>query len=152
TIQFVNKNSPNEGETLYNNDRNNFAPSGGIAWQLPWFKRSTILRAGYGINYTFAVDFLALNGNIGNVPGTILNTANPVGSNYVSVSTLQSSGLLPVSTQGAQPFTPVPVTNRSAGLNPYDVNLRTPYIQSFNVTFQREITSKLNIDVSYIGN
>jgi hypothetical protein len=151
TIKFVNANSPNPGDTIYNNDWNNFAPSGGIAWSIPWFKRSTILRAGYGINYSFAVDFLGLNTNIGNVPGTILNTANPV-SSYVSVQTLQSSGLIPVSTQGAQPFTPVPLTNRSAGLNPYDVNLRTPYIQSFNVTIQREITSKLNLDVSYIGN
>jgi hypothetical protein len=147
----VNANSPNPGDTIYNNDWNNFAPSVGIAYQVPWFKRSTILRAGYGINYTFAVDFLGLNTNIGNVPGTILNTANPVGS-YVSVQTLASSGLLPVSTQGTQPFAPVPLTNRSQGLNPYDVNLRTPYIQSFNLTLQREITHSLSVDVSYIGN
>jgi hypothetical protein len=151
TIQFVNANSPNPDDTIYNNDWNNFAPSIGVAYQVPWFKRSTVLRAGYGINYTFAVDFLGLNTNIGNVPGTILNTANPVGS-YVSVQSLASSGLLPVSTQGTQPFAPVPVTNRSAGLNPYDVNLRTPYIQSFNVTLQREITRSLSLDVSYIGN
>jgi len=151
TISFVNANSPNPGDTIYNNDWNNFAPSIGIAYQAPWFKRSTVLRAGYGINYTFAVDFLGLNTNIGNVPGTILNTTNPVAS-YVSVQTLASSGLLPVSTQGTQPFATVPVTNRSAGLNPYDVNLRTPYIQSFNVTLQREITRSLSVDVSYIGN
>ncbi|MBZ5675158.1 MAG: TonB-dependent receptor [Acidobacteriia bacterium] len=151
TIKFVNANSPNPGDTIYNNDWNNFAPSIGIAYQVPWFKRSTVLRAGYGINYTFAVDFLGLNTNIGNVPGTILNTANPVAS-YVSVQTLASSGLLPVSTQGTQPFAPVPVTNRSAGLNPYDVNLKTPYIQSFNIALQREITRSLTVDVSYIGN
>jgi hypothetical protein len=151
TITFVNQNSPNTGDTIYNNDWNNFAPSAGIAWQLPWFKRSTILRAGYGINYSFAVDFLALNGNIGNVPGTILNTANPV-SSYVNVGGLATSGLLPVSTQGVLPFAAVPVTNRSAGLNPYDVSLRTPYIQNFNVSLQRELTSRLSLDVSYIGN
>jgi len=151
TINFVNANSPNPGDTIYNNDWNNFAPSIGIAYQVPWFKRSTVLRAGYGINYTFAVDFLGLNTNIGNIPGTVLNTTNPVAS-YVNVQTLASSGLLPVSTQGVQPFAPVPVTNRSAGLNPYDVNLRTPYIQSFNVTLQREITRSLSMDVSYIGN
>ncbi len=151
TIKFVNANSPNPDETIYNNDWNNFAPSIGIAYQAPWFKRNTVLRAGYGINYTFAVDFLGLNTNIGNVPGTILNTANPV-SSYVNIQGLASSGLLPVSTQGAQPFAAVPVTNRSAALNPYDVNLRTPYIQSFNATIQREITRSLTVDVSYIGN
>jgi hypothetical protein len=151
TIKFVNANSPNPDDTIYNNDWNNFAPSIGLAYQVPWFKRSTVLRAGYGINYTFAVDFLGLNGNIGNVPGTTLNTANPIAS-YVSIQSLATSGLIPVSTQGALPFAPVPVTNRSAALNPYDVNLRTPYIQSFNVTLQREITRSLTMDVSYIGN
>lgn len=151
TIKFVNANSPNPDDTIYNNDWNNFAPSIGIAYQVPWFKRSTVLRAGYGINYTFAVDFLGLNTNIGNVPGTILNTANPV-SSYVNIQGLAASGLVPVSTQGAQPFSTVPVTNRSAALNPYDPNLRTPYIQSFNATIQREITRSLTVDVSYIGN
>ena len=151
TIKFVNTNSPNSDDTIYNNDWNNFAPTVGVAWQLPWFQRSTILRAGYGINYTFAVDFLGLNTNIGNVPGTILNTANPV-SSYVSVQSLANSGLIPVSTQGTQPFAVVPVTNRSQALNPYDVNLRTPYVQSFNVTIQREITRTLTFDASYIGN
>src|SRR5262249_26106617 len=136
---------------IYNNDYNNFAPSAGIAWSMPWFKRSTILRAGYGVNYTFAVDFLALNTNIGSVPGTLLSPANPVAS-YVSVASLASSNIVPLSTQGALPFTPVPVTNRSQVLNPYDPNLKTPYVQSFNVTLQREITRTLSLDVSYIGN
>jgi len=90
TIKFVNANSPNSGDTIYNNDYNNFAPSVGIAWNLPGLSAAPSC-ARYGINYTFAVDFLALNTNIGNVPGTILNTANPV-SSYVSVQSLASSG------------------------------------------------------------
>jgi len=151
TVKFVNANSPNPDDTIYNNDWNNFAPSIGIAYQVPWFKRSTVLRAGYGINYTFAVDFLGLNTNIGNVPGTVLNT-NGSFAGYASLQTLASSGLLPVSTGGQQPFAPVLLTNRAQGLNPYDVNLRTPYIQSFNATIQREITRSLSVDVSYIGN
>ena len=38
---------------LYNDDWNNFAPSFGLSWSLPWFgKDKTVLRAGYGWSYT----------------------------------------------------------------------------------------------------
>jgi hypothetical protein len=147
--EFVGNNSPNPGKLVYNNDWNNFAPSIGAAWNLPWFKKSTILRAGYGINYRGNVDFLAINTNIGNFPGQTLNTANPV-SSYVDLTTVGS--LIPVSTGGVQPFAPVALTNRSAGITGYTDNLRVPYIQTFNVSIQHELTSSLTFDLNYIGN
>jgi len=57
-----------------------------------------------------------------------------------------------VTTNGAQPFTPVPLTNRSTGIYAYADNLRTPYIQSFNATLQHQLTSTISIDLNYIGN
>ena len=36
-------------------------------------------------------------------------------------------------------------------MNMYDPNRRTPYIQNFNVSIQRELASGLVMDVSYIG-
>ena len=46
----------------------------------------------------------------------------------------------------------MPLTNRATGLYGYTDNLRTPYIQSFNATIQRELTSTLTSDLNYIGN
>jgi hypothetical protein len=150
TTEFVGKDSANPGTTIYNNDWNNFAPSVGISWNLPWFKRDTILRAGYGVNYAGNIDFLTLNTNIGNLPGQTLNvTYTP--STYLDLANINSN-LVPVSTGGAVPFSPVPLTNRSAGIVGYSDALRTPYIQSFNVSVQREIVRNLTVDVSYIGN
>jgi hypothetical protein len=51
-VEFVGKNSPNPDKLLYNNDWNNFGPSVGLSWSLPWGGRDkTVLRAGYGIAY-----------------------------------------------------------------------------------------------------
>jgi hypothetical protein len=151
---FVGPGSPNPGATVYNNDNTSFGPSVGIAYQMPWFKRSTIFRAGYGLNYVSPLpDYLSINTDIGGLPGQTLNTANPVGG-YVSVAGLVAnpSGLVPVPTGGALPFAPVPLTNRSAPAYGYATNLRNPYIQVFNASLQRELTRTLALDVSYIGN
>ncbi|HEY6343461.1 MAG TPA: TonB-dependent receptor [Bryobacteraceae bacterium] len=151
---FVGENSPHPGATVYNNDNTSFGPSVGIAYQMPWFKRSTVFRAGYGLNYVSPVpDFLAINTDIGGLPGQTLNTANPVGG-YLNLASLVAnpSGLVPVPTGGALPFTPIPLTNRSSPAYGYANNLRNPYIQVFNASVQRELTRTLTMDVSYIGN
>jgi hypothetical protein len=152
--EFVGPNSPNPGATVYNNDNTSFGPSVGVSYQLPWFKKTTVFRAGYGLNYVSPLpDYLSINTDIGGLPGQTLNTANPVGS-YVSVASLTAnpSGLVPVPTGGALPFTPIPLTNRSAPAYGYENNLRNPYIQVFNASLQRELTRSLILDVSYIGN
>ena len=52
-VEFVGKNSPNPNKQMWNDDWNNFAPSFGLSWSLPWFGRDkTVLRAGYGWSYT----------------------------------------------------------------------------------------------------
>ncbi len=151
TAQFVGPNSPNPGLSVYNNYWKAIGPSVGIAWQIPWLKRSTVIRAGYGINYIGNVDFLTVNTGVGNFPGQTLNTTYTP-STFLNVAGLATSGVVPVSTNGAQPFTPVPLTNRTATLYGYADNLRTPYVQSFNFTIQHELTSTLAVDFSYIGN
>ncbi|HEY1243135.1 MAG TPA: hypothetical protein VGF16_21375, partial [Bryobacteraceae bacterium] len=149
--EFVGPNSPNPGTGVYNNYWKAFGPSIGIAYQLPWTKRTTVIRAGYGINYVGNVDFLAVNTGIGNFPGQTLNTTATI-SSLVTLSTINSSGLVPVTTNGAQPFAPVPLTNRSSTIYGYADNLRTPYIQSYNFSIQHELTPTLTVDFNYIGN
>jgi hypothetical protein len=151
TTEFVGKDSANPDKLVYNNDRNNFAPSIGISWSLPWFKRDTVIRAGYGINYTGNVDYLTLNTNIGSLPGIALNqTTTP--SSYLALGNVDS-GLVPLQVGTAVPFAPVPLNGpRNATIIGYSDKLRTPYVQSFNVAIQREVTRSLTVDVSYIAN
>ena len=151
TAQFVGPNSPNPGLGVYNNYWKAIGPSIGVAYQLPWFKRTTVIRAGYGINYVGNVDFLTVNTGVGNFPGQTLNTTYTP-STLQTLSTIGSSGAVPVTTNGAQPFTAVPLTNRASTIYGYADNLRTPYIQSYNFSIQRELTNTLTVDFNYIGN
>ena len=151
TAQFVGPNSPNPGLGVYNNYWKALGPTVGVAYQMPWFKRATVIRAGYGINYIGNVDFLTVNTGIGGFPGQTLNTTAPI-SSFVSLSNIAAAGVVPVSTGGALPFTAVPFTNRTQTLYGYADNLRTPYIQSFNFSIQRELTNTLTVDFNYIGN
>ena len=71
---------------------------------------------------------------------------------YLNLSGLAAAGVIPVPTGGAQPFTAVPLTNRTAGITGYADERVTPYVQSFNLSVQRELTQNTTLDISWIGN
>ena len=51
-VQFVGKNSthPEIGTYVHGNDNNNFAPSVGFSWNVPWFgEGKTVVRGGIGL-------------------------------------------------------------------------------------------------------
>jgi len=151
TTEFVGKHSPNPNKTFWNNDWNNFAPSVGFSYSIPWFKRSTVIRGGYGINYAGAPDFLSYSGNIANLPGQTLNvTYSP--QNYLDLTGLPSANVVPVPTGGAKPFGAVPLTNRAANITGYDDHRVTPYIQNFSFSVQRELAQNLTLDLSWVAN
>ncbi|HWF10291.1 MAG TPA: carboxypeptidase regulatory-like domain-containing protein [Bryobacteraceae bacterium] len=151
TAQFVGPNSPNPDLGLYNNYWKDFGPTIGIAWNIPWLK-NTVFRAGYGINYIGNVDFLTVNTGSGAFPGQTLIPANPV-SGFTTLSQIGTAGIVPVPTGGTLPLAPIPVNAHSnTTVYGYDDNLRTPYIQSFNATLQKQVTSTISVDVNYIGN
>jgi len=150
-VEFAGKHSPNPNTLIYQDDWNNFAPSIGFSWNVPWFRRSTVLRGGYGINYTGAPTFLQFSGNIGSAPGSSLPIAYTPAT-YIDVSSALSSNVFPLSTGGAQPFDPVPFTNRTTGFTAYADERAIPYVQSFNLSIQRELARNLTLEVAYLGN
>jgi hypothetical protein len=85
--QFVGKNSTNPGvlSNIKGNDLNNFAPSVGFSWGLPWFgKGKTVIRSGYGISYEGSLrNFITVDGTISTVPGINLISSGGTGVNYV---------------------------------------------------------------------
>jgi hypothetical protein len=126
-------------------DTANFGPRFGIAWRL---NNKSVLRAGYGISYW--------TGDAGFSGGT-LETQYPVIYNIQEGST----GVYTV----AGPFNSLPpfsfVTVPSSGIiNPapnqafYEIprqNL-TPYVDSYNLTYERDLGWGIVMDVGYVGN
>src|SRR6266850_136122 len=157
TAEFVGKKSIQPDKQLYNDDWNNFAPSVGFSWALPWFgKDKTVLRAGYGWSYTGRPISGANSGNsitgvAGGLPGTFGGVGNGqltfTSANYLSLANLT----LPIPQQFPV-LGPIPIDGgREDTLAMYDRNRRSPYIQNFNFGIQREIARNWTLDVAYIG-
>jgi len=129
-------------------DNNNFGPSIGLAWT-PSYKSGllghlfgdgkTVWRGGFQISYdTFFNNLLS---NIAaDSPNTIATTFNGVGTGR------GSSGF----------FNSLPTTARTPTIldqqtSVFDKDIRNPYTERWSLGFQRELPSKLLLDVSYIG-
>ncbi|HKW57850.1 MAG TPA: carboxypeptidase regulatory-like domain-containing protein [Candidatus Acidoferrum sp.] len=130
-----------------------FAPRIGVAYQLT---SKDVIRAGYGISYepfvdnTYAYDFpVKQNNAFNNVSGfgpAILpsGTAANFAAGFPAPLTaaIPSNGIIPAN---------IPLLINQS----YDViNLKyhDPYIQSWNLTYERVLPLKLTVDVSYVGN
>ena len=151
-----------EGVNAYNTDRNNFAPSIGLAWTLGGNgmlglitgreQGDSVLRGGYTLAYERPgmADFATAiddnpgisqtanrNHSLGNLgtPGTIL-LRNPA-----------SLGPPPFETTRVYPMTDV-VTGDIMAFEP---NLQVPYSQTWTAGWQRKLTGNVAMEVRYVG-
>jgi hypothetical protein len=158
TQHFV---SGTTGIPLYKNDWKDFAPFFGLAYS-PHFGKGVLralfggpgtsaFRAGYSISYL--LDGFTV---ISNALGT--GTTNPglaqTSANTTPVGVLTAAGVpLPV------PTFAIPLTdkqnfdaNPQNGLWAIDPDLKVPYVQQWNVGFEREIFRNTAIEIRYAGN
>lgn len=148
TIELVGKNSPQPNKQLHKDDWNNFAPSVGLSWSVPWWGRDkTVLRAGYGMSYTGAARlFNGVNQQQESLPGTQLFVA-PVYSSYTNLADIR----LPLA-NSVVPLTPLPLnTSRTELLHAFEDNRVVPYVQNWNLEIQRELVRNLTFEARYIG-
>jgi hypothetical protein len=138
---------------LADNDLNNWAPRIGLAWDITGDGK-TSLRTGYGVFYeSINADSLAqenapfagfanvFSGRIEDPFGSVGRQAPP------AVLTGQFGCVKIAAFPGVEcPLFPLPVGGVFTGLA-----LRTPYIQSFNLSLQRQLTPSLMVEAAYAG-
>jgi len=154
---FVGPNSPNPTLRPFNKDKNNFGPSIGFAWQLPWFgKGKTTLRAGYYITYSAIANAdpnAGFGSAIGNVTGTSYSMnyfGDATSQKYISLADLPNLvPLVPAST--IKPLNTMTYGERAVSLRVYDPNVVNPYNQSLSFSLARSVSSSLYAEVRYIG-
>src|SRR5437667_1706243 len=155
-IIYVGPNSPNPDQRIYKRDTNNFGPAIGFAWNVPWGGQGkTTVRGGYQIQYTGSGRGFVLDTAIGNPPGSA-NTANYIiqaTDPYFSLEKLVANpSIVPVQPLFLpSPNTVIPLTDRTGLLNAFDPNFVSPYIQNLTLSLTRSVTSKLTLDLRYIG-
>ena len=135
------------GRPFYNSDRNNFAPNIGVARQLT---DRLVVRGGYSLNYVLDNNLTTVSNAFGNNEG-LSQTVAVTGLS----GTVSGGGLVPVET----PDFNIPRTARDgvladpfAALFTFDPDLRTPYVQQWNVGAQYQLLADTALEVRYVGN
>jgi hypothetical protein len=160
--------------SLVNSQKDNFAPRIGFSYRVD---SKTVARAGYGIfygaieapggaeltvNYPFSYTSVLYNAYLGSgaclpsaqsgatnlnsqCPSTAIpNTAN--GSELPYAATLETGMSSYLSNGGIANYAGEP------GINMSDVNPKTPYTESYNLTFERELSKDMIATIGYVGN
>ena len=153
------------GERAFDTDMNNFAPSFGVVWspntsengflrKLLGESGKSVFRGGW--SRSFIREGLNLPASVfGNNPGGTFSVArsNALG-NLVSLGSL-------LRTPGNPNLTPAPFVDTPSyprtlttadSAFAFDSNLKTGYVDSFSVGYQREIGKDTVVEVRYVGN
>lgn len=158
--------------TPYNPDHRDWSPRVGFAWDV-FGNQKTVIRAGAGMLYEFVPSsaFLNSGGNavgLGKVPtgAQICVNGNPcvAGTGNIAAATFNpspssvstgwtSNGAIPIFSAGVVQCgdgilgDPAPCSTAS-----FDRNLRTPYVETWNIDIQHSFTNNLSLDLAYLGN
>jgi Carboxypeptidase regulatory-like domain len=159
----------NNGKPWYNNWYKGFAPSVGVAWQpgfdSSWWHRifgqagDSVFRAGYSIAYAReGTQNWAGTYNPGFTGAQFTTAVSPsgmIGPGEFAAGSLQLQGLnIQTVEQNPASFQTTNPVNPSAGNGVYasDPHLHMPYIQSWSLGIQRQITPDMAFEVRYVGN
>jgi hypothetical protein len=149
-VQLIGRNSANPDVQPWSAKYRNFAPVVGLAWNLPWEKwgfNKTVVRAGYSISYERLPLVVLDNVNGSSQPGLSQNVSiSP--SNFVNLNGV-SLPLQP--TQSPLQTVPINDTNNSPVTIYGASDLKTPYIQNWNLSVGRSITKSVVLDIRYVG-
>jgi hypothetical protein len=124
-IQLIGKGSPNPQTSLYANDWNNFAPVIGLSWSVPYFGDKTILRAGYSVSRK-------KRSAGGHCRGR--RAGNAFGSPGRRCVDLAKSSCRQAAATASRNRS---MADRLQVVQAFDNNLRTPYVQNWNLSVQR---------------
>ncbi len=146
---------PNDGRSLLEatsklpNDRNNFGPRVGFAYDVRGDGKTSV-RGGFGIYYG-----RILGGHIWN---SLLKTGNPAGQGTITVAQTTTTGCFPVVPTATAPCAPVFPNVLPTSITPavgtivfFQRNFQTPKIIQYDLIFEQEIARNTVASASFVG-
>src|SRR6202049_4001101 len=130
---------------LYKPDYRNFAPRAGIAWDV-FGTGKTVVRSGFGIFYdAFSQDFF-----LGHLPYPTFYAPGPAYNNIGPAPIQQASFTGTIS--AATPIYGKPTcSGAECDIVGFDRNIKTPYMENYNLNIQQQISNKVVLQVGYVG-
>jgi hypothetical protein len=141
--------SPTGSRGLINSDLNNFAPRIGLAWQVT---PKTALRTGYGVFYGGQENGPYSNPSPGFNPPFFVNQSfiSPCGAPSANASAGDCRVTQIPALEGGFPANSLVDPNTPIFFS-VDKNLRTPYMQQWHLSVQRELPANSVLTLTYAG-
>jgi outer membrane receptor protein involved in Fe transport len=131
---------------LYNSDKTNFAPRVSVAWDTTG-KGRTVVRAGFGLFF----DAFSQDMAMGHLPYSPYFDPGPAYNN-IGPAPILSTGLAVSSISPGVPlYAPTTTCAFECDTFAFDPNIRTPYMENYNLNIQQQITNKTVIQIGYVG-
>jgi hypothetical protein len=144
TLDFVGGKS---GGSWFSQDRNNFAPQAGIAWDI-FGTRQWVFRGGYSFHYVNDEYVRASEATLAQNPG-LQQTRSVIFSAPVTLSAAPQ--LQPLQTGVPLTFSQALALNPAAVFAAIDPNLQTPYVQEWTASFEHGWRGTV-FSFRYVGN
>ena len=131
---------------LYNPDKKDFAPRVSLAWDVTG-KGKTVIRAGYGMFFdSFSQDMV-----LGHLPYAPFFDPGPAYNNIGPAAILSTGAAGGAIVAGSPVYAPTTTCSFECDVFGFDRNIKTPYMENYNLNIQQQISSKTVLQLSYVG-
>lgn len=132
--------------SLYQPDHKDFAPRVSLAWDVTG-KSRTVVRAGFG----FFFDAFSQDMVLGHLPYPPYFDPGPAYNPLPGAKPIYSAGVTGNIAPGVPIFGDETACNYECDVFAFDRNIKTPYMENFNLNIQQQIAKNVVLEVAYVG-